>query len=84
MVPIPGGMLSNIRDAGDHVILNGSKMWISNAPFAQVAVVWAKDEPGDIRGMVVERGMEGFSNARQRMVNGVFALLLPGNWFLTM
>jgi glutaryl-CoA dehydrogenase len=57
----PAGMLSNIRDAGDHVILNGSKMWISNAPFAQIAVVWAKDELGDIRGLVVERGMEGFS-----------------------
>ena len=57
----PAGMLSNFRDAGDHVILNGSKMWISNAPFAQVAVVWAKDEQGDIRGLVVERGMEGFS-----------------------
>jgi glutaryl-CoA dehydrogenase len=57
----PGGMLSNIRDAGDHVVLNGSKMWISNAPFAQIAVVWAKDELGEIRGLVVERGMEGFS-----------------------
>jgi glutaryl-CoA dehydrogenase len=57
----PGGMLSHIKDAGDHVILNGSKMWISNAPFAQVAVVWAKDEAGEIRGLVVERGMEGFT-----------------------
>jgi glutaryl-CoA dehydrogenase len=57
----PAGILSNIRDAGDHVILNGSKMWISNAPYAQIAVVWAKDELGDIRGLVVERGMEGFS-----------------------
>jgi glutaryl-CoA dehydrogenase len=57
----PAGMLTNFRDAGDHVILNGSKMWISNAPFAQIAVVWAKDESGDIRGLVVERGMEGFS-----------------------
>jgi glutaryl-CoA dehydrogenase len=57
----PGGMLSNIRDAGEHVLLNGSKMWISNAPFAQIAVVWAKDEQGEIRGLVVERGMEGFS-----------------------
>lgn len=57
----PGGMLSNIRDAGDHVVLNGSKMWISNAPYAQIAVVWAKDELGEIRGMVVERGMDGFS-----------------------
>ncbi len=57
----PAGMLTNFKDAGDHVILNGSKMWISNAPFAQVAVVWAKDEQGDIRGLVVERGMEGFT-----------------------
>ncbi|MGZ5134615.1 MAG: acyl-CoA dehydrogenase family protein [Flavitalea sp.] len=57
----PAGMLSNIRDAGDHIILNGAKMWISNAPFAQVAVVWAKDKAGDIRGLIVERGMKGFS-----------------------
>jgi glutaryl-CoA dehydrogenase len=57
----PGGMLSNIREDGDYVILNGSKMWISNAPFAQIAVVWAKDELGEIRGLVVERGMPGFS-----------------------
>ncbi|HXB29974.1 MAG TPA: acyl-CoA dehydrogenase family protein [Puia sp.] len=57
----PAGMLTNFKDAGDHVVLNGSKMWISNAPFAQVAVVWAKDEQGDIRGLVVERGMEGFT-----------------------
>ena len=54
-------MISNIRDMGDHLILNGSKMWISNAPFADIAVVWAKDEAGDIRGLVVERGMEGFT-----------------------
>ena len=57
----PGSMLTNIKDAGDHVILNGAKMWISNAPFSQIAVVWAKDEEGIVRGMVVERGMEGFS-----------------------
>lgn len=57
----PSGMLTNIKDAGDHYILNGSKMWISNAPFADIAVVWGKDEEGNIRGMVVERGMEGFS-----------------------
>lgn len=57
----PAGMLSNFKDAGDHVILNGSKMWISNAPFAHVAVVWAKDEAGEIRGMILERGMKGFS-----------------------
>ena len=57
----PGSMITNIKDAGDHVILNGSKMWISNAPFAQLAVVWAKDEAGDIKGLVVEREMEGFT-----------------------
>src|SRR5260221_11400763 len=57
----PGGMLSNFKDAGDHVILNGSKMWISNAPYAQVAVIWAKDEAGDIRGLIMERGREGSS-----------------------
>jgi glutaryl-CoA dehydrogenase len=57
----PSGMLTNIKDAGDHVILNGAKMWISNAPFAQVAVVWAKNEAGEIIGLIVERGMEGFS-----------------------
>ena len=57
----PGGMITNFKDKGDHVILNGSKMWISNAPFAQVAVVWAKDESGEICGLIVERGMEGFT-----------------------
>lgn len=57
----PSGMLSNFKDAGDHVVLNGSKMWISNAPFAQVAVIWAKDEEGVIKGLILERGMEGFS-----------------------
>jgi glutaryl-CoA dehydrogenase len=57
----PAGMLSNFRDAGDHVVLNGSKMWISNAPYSQVAVVWAKDESGQVRGLILERGMDGFS-----------------------
>lgn len=57
----PSGMISNIKDKGDHYLLNGAKMWISNAPFADIAVVWAKDEAGDIRGMVLERGMEGFT-----------------------
>ena len=56
----PGGMLSNFKDMGDHYLLNGAKMWISNAPFAQVAVVWAKNEEGRIKGLLVERGMEGF------------------------
>lgn len=57
----PGSMITNIKDSGDHYILNGAKMWISNAPFADIAVVWAKDEEGKIRGLVVERGYEGFT-----------------------
>ena len=57
----PGGMVTNIKDMGDHYILNGAKMWISNSPFADVAVVWAKNEDGRIKGVLVERGMEGFS-----------------------
>jgi glutaryl-CoA dehydrogenase len=57
----PGGMVTHFTDAGDHVILNGAKLWISNAPFADIAVVWAKNKQGDIKGLIVERGMEGFS-----------------------
>ncbi len=57
----PGGMKTNIKDLGDYYILNGSKMWISNSPFSDIAVVWAKNEEGRIKGVIVERGMEGFS-----------------------
>ena len=57
----PNGMISNFKDKGDHYLLNGAKMWISNAPFADIAVVWAKDEAGIIRGLIVERGMKGFT-----------------------
>ena len=57
----PSGMTSNFKDAGDHYVLNGAKMWISNAPFCDVAVVWAKNEEGRIHGLLVERGMDGFS-----------------------
>lgn len=57
----PGSMVTNFKDMGDHYLLNGAKMWISNAPFAQIAVVWAKSEEGRIHGLIVERGMEGFS-----------------------
>jgi glutaryl-CoA dehydrogenase len=57
----PSGMETNYKDMGDHYLLNGSKMWISNAPFAKVAVVWAKNEEGRIYGLIVERGMEGFT-----------------------
>ena len=57
----PSGMTTSFKDMGDHYLLNGAKLWISNAPIAQVAVVWAKDESGRIHGLIVERGMEGFS-----------------------
>lgn len=57
----PGGMESKFKDMGDHYVLNGAKMWISNAPICDVAVVWAKNEEGRIHGLIVERGMEGFS-----------------------
>jgi glutaryl-CoA dehydrogenase len=57
----PSGMVSNFKDMGDHYLLNGAKMWISNAPFADIAVVWAKNEEGRIHGLIVERGMEGFT-----------------------
>ncbi len=57
----PNGMLTNFKDKGDHVILNGAKMWISNSPFADIAVVWAKNEQGEIQGLIVERGMKGFT-----------------------
>ncbi|MEM9001384.1 MAG: acyl-CoA dehydrogenase family protein [Bacteroidota bacterium] len=57
----PGGMETKYKDMGDHFVLNGAKLWISNAPFADVAMVWAKNEEGRIHGLIVERGMEGFS-----------------------
>ena len=57
----PGGMTTNFKDKGDHYLLNGAKMWISNSPFCDVAVVWAKNEEGRVHGLIVERGMEGFS-----------------------
>jgi len=57
----PGGMTTNYKDMGDHYLLNGAKMWISNSPFCQIAVVWAKNEEGRIHGLIVERGMEGFT-----------------------
>ena len=57
----PGSMITNYKDMGDHYLLNGAKMWISNAPFADIAIVWAKNEEGRIHGLIVERGMEGFT-----------------------
>jgi len=57
----PSGMVTNFKDKGDHYLLNGAKMWISNSPIAQVAIVWAKNEEGRIHGLIIEKGMDGFS-----------------------
>lgn len=57
----PSGMETKFKDMGDHYLLNGAKLWISNSPFADIAIVWAKNEEGRIHGLIVERGMEGFS-----------------------
>jgi len=57
----PGGMLTNIKDKGDYYLLNGAKLWISNSPECDIAIVWAKNEQGRIKGLIVERGMAGFS-----------------------
>lgn len=57
----PGGMTTSFKDKGDHYLLNGAKMWISNSPFADIAIVWGKNEEGRIHGLIVERGMEGFT-----------------------
>ena len=57
----PSGMITNFKDMGDHFLLNGAKLWISNSPFADIAIVWAKNEKGRIHGLILERGMEGFS-----------------------
>ena len=57
----PGGMTTNIKEVGEYYLLNGAKMWISNSPFADIAIVWAKNEDDRIKGVIVERGMEGFT-----------------------
>lgn len=57
----PAGMETNIKDDGDAYILNGAKMWITNSPLADIAVVWARDEEGAVRGMIVEKDLKGFS-----------------------
>jgi glutaryl-CoA dehydrogenase len=57
----PGGMKTRAAKVKGGYVLNGSKMWISNSPIADIAIVWAKDDAGDIRGFVVERGAKGFS-----------------------
>ncbi|KHD87804.1 MAG: acyl-CoA dehydrogenase [Bdellovibrio sp. ArHS] len=57
----PGGMITRARKDGNSYILNGSKMWITNGGFAGVAIVWAKDDEGEIRGFIVDRDLPGFT-----------------------
>jgi glutaryl-CoA dehydrogenase len=60
----PAGMKTNAKATAGGYILNGAKMWITNSPIADIAIVWAKDEGGVIRGYIVERGMKGFSTPK--------------------
>jgi glutaryl-CoA dehydrogenase len=57
----PSSMESHFTDEGDHYLLNGAKMWITNAPVCDIAVIWAKDESGKVRGLIIERAFEGFT-----------------------
>jgi glutaryl-CoA dehydrogenase len=67
----PGAMKTRARKDGAGYVLSGTKMWISNAPLADVFVVWAKDDAGDIRGFVLEKGMKGLSAPK---IEGKFSL----------
>ena len=64
-------METNFKDMGDHYLLNGAKMWISNSPFADIAVVWAKNEAGKIKGLIVERGKSMSDWGRTALVVGI-------------
>ncbi len=57
----PGSMETKFKDMGNYYLLNGAKMWITNAPICDIAVVWAKNEEGKVKGLIVERGMDGFT-----------------------
>jgi glutaryl-CoA dehydrogenase len=67
----PGGMVTRARKVDGGWKLSGTKMWISNSPIADVFVVWAKDDAGDIRGYVLEKGMKGLSAPK---IEGKFSL----------
>ncbi len=57
----PGSMKTNIKDMGDHYLLNGAKMWITNSAIADIAIVWAKDENSKVRGLILEKGWKGLT-----------------------
>ena len=67
----PGGMKTRARHKGNQWVLNGSKMWITNAPIADVFVVWAKDDDDVIRGFILEKGMKGLEAP---VIEGKFSL----------
>ena len=67
----PGGMKTRARKAEGGYLLTGAKMWITNAPVADVMIVWAKDDAGEIRGLILERGMKGLSTPT---IEGKFSL----------
>jgi glutaryl-CoA dehydrogenase len=67
----PGGMRTRAKKTKDGYVLNGSKMWITNSPVADLAIVWAKTEDDEIRGFIVERGTKGFATAP---IGGKFSL----------
>lgn len=75
----PGGMETKFKDMGDHFLLNGAKLWISNAPFADIAVVWAKNEEGRIHGLIVERGPWKVSLPPRPTTNGLYGPRPPAN-----
>lgn len=67
----PGSMTTHAKKDGDDYLISGRKMWISNAPFADVFVIWAKDENQDIRGFILEKGMPGLET---KLIEGKFSL----------
>ena len=67
----PGGMVTRAKSVDGGYLVSGAKMWISNAPIADVFVVWAKDDEGVIRGFILERGMEGLATPK---IEGKFSL----------
>ena len=67
----PGGMATRAKKVDGGYVLQGAKMWISNAPYADVFVIWAKDDSGEIRGYLLEKGMKGLSTSK---IEGKFSL----------
>jgi len=67
----PGGMTTRARRTADGYVLKGSKMWITNAPVADIFIVWAKDDSATIRGFILEKGMKGLSAPK---IEGKFSL----------